>query len=86
MMWGMPGCCGGVWGWFWMLLLLVLFVGIAVYLLRFFANLLGGGGQTRTPPPSGSRDDPLRILKERYARGEITREEFEQMKRDIEST
>jgi len=27
--------------------------------------------------------DPLEVLKLRYARGEITREQFEQMKRDI---
>ena len=27
---------------------------------------------------------PLGLLKERYARGEISREEFEQMRRDLE--
>lgn len=86
MMWGWGGCCGGVWGWLWMLILLILFVGIAVYLLRFFGGLLGGGGQSRTSPPSQPGTDPLRILKERYARGEITREEFEQMKRDLEGS
>ncbi len=33
----------------------------------------------------GSQDRPLDILKRRYARGEITREEYERMRRDIES-
>ena len=28
-------------------------------------------------------DDPLKIIKLRYAKGEITREEFEQMKKDL---
>ena len=29
--------------------------------------------------------DPLKILAERYARGEISREQFEQMKSDLKS-
>jgi putative membrane protein len=33
--------------------------------------------------PLGVAEDPLEVLKLRYARGEITRDEFEQMKRDI---
>ncbi len=35
-----------------------------------------------TRDESGSRD-PLGLLKERYAAGEITRSDFEKMKRDI---
>ena len=31
------------------------------------------------------RQDPLEIAKERYAKGEITRDQFEQMKRDLQS-
>jgi hypothetical protein len=36
----------------------------------------------RTPP--GPPEDPLQVLKLRFARGEITREEFEEMKRVLE--
>lgn len=37
-------------------------------------------------PNRGSRDkSPLEIVQERYARGEIDREEYEQKKRDLES-
>jgi hypothetical protein len=36
----------------------------------------------RTPPTSPG--DPLQILKLRFARGEITKEQFEEMKRALE--
>ena len=35
--------------------------------------------------PPGAGESPLEILKRRYARGEITKEQFEEMRRDIES-
>lgn len=34
--------------------------------------------------PKNDSDDPLKILKVRYARGEISKEEFEQVKKDLE--
>jgi len=36
----------------------------------------------QTPPTA--TEDPLQVLKLRFARGEITREEFEEMKRVLE--
>lgn len=35
--------------------------------------------------PAQSSQTPLEILKARYARGEITREEFDQTRQDLES-
>ncbi len=61
------------------LLFLLLIVGVIAYLLGWRPEFL-----ERTnigiPTPSGS---PAEILKRRYARGEITKEEYDQMRRDL---
>lgn len=76
--WGMHPMMWGAWG-FGMMFMMVLFwalviVGI-VLLVRW---LLGQGRESRT-------DSALEILRQRYARGEINREEFETKKRDLSS-
>ena len=74
---------GGGWGWGWfgifhMLLWWVLIIlGIVVLSKWVFGS--GAGGRTTT------EDSALAILRERYARGEIDRKEFEEKKRDITS-
>lgn len=65
---------GGV---FWLLLLVGL-VLLAVGAFRAWAQ--PGAWQRAAPPPA---DDPLAILAGRYARGEISREEYLQMRQDI---
>jgi len=44
-------------------------------------NLSLGGGRSRSV---GGDDDALRILKERFARGEISQDEYEQMRRTLQ--
>ncbi len=68
---------GGPGGWLWMLGGLVLMVGIV--LLVVWA--LGG---TQRQWRDDARPTPLEILRERYARGEITHEEFEQSRQILE--
>ena len=73
------------WGWGWgflgaahMVLWWVLIIlGIAV-----LAKWLFSSGRTERGATGGTA---LEILKERYARGEIGRDEFEQKKRDLSS-
>jgi putative membrane protein len=57
----------------WLLLLVV--VGVLVY---FLVKASQTGGFRPTP-----QETPLDILKKRYARGEITKEQFEEMKKDL---
>ncbi len=70
------------WGPFGMVLGMLLFWGLVIVVLvalvRTFAGPRSPGG------PGGPEKSALDILKERYARGEIGREEYEQMKKDLE--
>ena len=68
---------GGPGGWLWMLGGLVVMVGIVLLVVWAF------GGAMR-PSRDDGRPTPLEILRERYARGEITHEEFEQSRQILE--
>jgi putative membrane protein len=48
------------------------------------AYALGWRPQFHQSGPAETGQTPLEILKARYARGEISREEYEQMRRDLE--
>jgi putative membrane protein len=66
-------------GWFAVThLLWWVFVVVAIVLLARWAM---SRERQRPPPPPGDR--ALEILRERYARGEIGKDEFEQRKRDL---
>ena len=48
-------------------------------------RMSGVAAATRNQPsPPASPEDPLQVLKLRFARGEITKEQFEEMKRALE--
>lgn len=92
--WGGGGMMGGgtgsVWGWG-LPLMAIAVVGVIVVLV-----LLARGGEPVAPPAypmSGyapvpappAPGTPLEILDARYARGEITRDEYLRMRQDLES-
>ena len=74
---------GGMWNWGWgifgashmVLWWILIILGIVVLIKWLF------GGSSRRD--SGTADRALEILKERYARGEIGKDEFEQKRRDL---
>ena len=79
MPWGMGGGYGwgwGITGFFFMAIFWVIIIVGAVFLIRWLV------AESRSQPPVGG-ETALDIVKKRYARGEINREEFEAKKRDL---
>jgi putative membrane protein len=83
--WGMgPGMMGG-WGmgWIGMIFMLVFWVLVIVGLVFLIKWLIQTTSSGKTDGLKGPK--AIDILKERYARGEISKEEFENMKQDLQS-
>lgn len=81
--WGMgPGMMGG-WGTggFGGILMVVFWILILVGLIFLIRWLIQSTGRDKTTGSGGNR--ALEILKERYAKGEIDKEEFESKKKDL---
>lgn len=57
----------------------ILFLIVIGFLIYFMVQAQKTKGQTPT-----QNESPLDILKRRYAKGEITKEEYERMKKDLE--
>ena len=71
----------GNWGWGGMILgplTMFIFVVAIVVVVLLLVRWLSGGSAAAPPSPPGKA--PLDILKERFARGEIDKEEFEERK------
>ena len=74
--WGY-GFSGGWWGWLGPVLMVVFWAAVIagiVFLIRWLV--------LRSSPPE-KQESAIDILKRRYAGGEINREEYERMKKDL---
>jgi len=69
-MWGNHHFMGGYMWLFWIIVLIVV-----VLLIKWIID--------STSQKNKNKETPLEILKKRYAKGEIDKEEFEQKKKDI---
>ncbi len=63
------------------LLMLLFWVLVIVGVVWLVVTLARGGQAHLIAPPSAQT--PLDILKMRYAKGEITKEQYDQMRRDL---
>ena len=72
--WGMS------WGWGGMLFQLLFWV-VIIFLIVWGVKQLAG--RNRNSNQLMRKDDALEILRERYAKGEIDKQEFEAKKRDL---
>lgn len=73
------------WGWHWMGLLGMLLFWLVVIVTAVVAlKYLAGGGSRSTHEPTVNRSAARAILEERYARGEIERDEYLRKREDLE--
>lgn len=66
----MMGWWMGGWGWLWIILLSLALIALVVWVLT-------RSGRSDSSPAGRTEVDALRILEERFARGEIDKDEFE---------
>ena len=71
---------GGWHGWFFGPIMMIVFIAVAAVVVVLLVRWLGGSGHGGTSHSVPSKS-PLDILKERLARGEIDKEEFEERRR-----
>lgn len=85
-LWNGPGMMGGYgmgygMGWFGGIIMIVFWVAVIVgivFLIRWLAVSTREGRREAKP-----EDSAIEILRKRYARGDISKEEFEERKRDL---
>ncbi len=73
MHWGSYGWGMGL-GWLYMVAFWVVIITAVIYFVKFIERKLDAGVR---------RETPIETIKDRYAKGEITREEFGRMKEDL---
>lgn len=71
------------WGWLVMILFWLVPLFVVIVLVAAAIKYLVGGGSRTKPESTAGRSDALAILEERYAHGEIEREEYLRKRDDL---
>jgi putative membrane protein len=75
----------GSFGWIGMTLMILFWFGLIALVILALARLLPGDRSIRGSSQSGE-DRAIGILRERFARGEITEQEFEEARRTLNTS
>lgn len=75
---------GGMWGFPWMMIMIVVIIAFCVFFGCRGSRQPWGSCHENDNRENRPVQTPLEILKLRYAKGEITKEEFQQMKKDLD--
>lgn len=74
-----PGMMGGYGGGWFMPIIMIVFWGLVIWgIVALVRGVSAGSGGA-----SAQADSPLEILKRRYARGEIAKQEYEERKKEL---
>jgi putative membrane protein len=79
------GLAGGIFAVVWLLVIVGFWVLVVAALVLAVRWLIRQNSQDRVPqPPAGQpKEDPLEVLRHRYARGEIDEEEYERRRKTL---
>jgi len=83
-MWWMHGYGYGGWGIAMMVVMMLFWLLILLGIIFFVWFLVESARRAAGGHPAAPHETPLQILQKRYARGEITREQYQEMKRELE--
>lgn len=89
--WGGRGRGDGYWhmmnygfgGWFMWIILLII-IGVAVFFIVRYSQISSLITKNGRSSLSTQKENPLDIIKNRYAKGEITKEQYEDLKNDLQ--
>ena len=81
--WGMHMMWGS-WGIGMMIMMFLFWAALMVGIIVLIRWLLTTGGSGHQAATRNNADSPLDILKKRYARGEISKQEFDDMRQDLQ--
>jgi len=75
---------GGGHGWFFGPIMMIVFIAVLVVVVVLLMRWLGVASHGAAHPVHSAGRTPLDILKERFAKGEIDKEEFEERRRVLD--